>query len=79
MFSLANAKAAITNSEPHLTVPDVIYMSEDAGKTWDTKMSSEIKNHEIICSCFKWKMCFELDWYKGVTNVPQLCNTLIEL
>ncbi|CAG2210833.1 unnamed protein product [Mytilus edulis] len=31
MFSLANAKAAITNSEPHLTVPDVIYMSEDAG------------------------------------------------
>ncbi|XP_076085326.1 uncharacterized protein LOC143056125 [Mytilus galloprovincialis] len=31
MFSLANAKASITNSEPYLTVPDVIYMSEDAG------------------------------------------------
>ncbi|VDI51286.1 Hypothetical predicted protein [Mytilus galloprovincialis] len=31
MFSLANVKASITNSEPHLTVPDVIYMSEDAG------------------------------------------------
>ncbi|XP_076085507.1 uncharacterized protein LOC143056307 [Mytilus galloprovincialis] len=31
MFSLANAKASITNSKPHLTVPDVIYMSEDAG------------------------------------------------
>ncbi|XP_052081925.1 uncharacterized protein LOC127719726 isoform X2 [Mytilus californianus] len=31
MFSLSNAKATITNSEPKLTVPDVIFMSEDAG------------------------------------------------
>ncbi|XP_071152184.1 uncharacterized protein [Mytilus edulis] len=32
MFSLTNAKASITNSEPKLAVPDVIYMSEDADR-----------------------------------------------